>query len=145
MKKATKISLLLFGVLILFSSRCKKESNDCQTRIKTINNTNRTIYVDASDLHYPDTIFVGPTPINNPEWTKVEAFHSNNNTLISPGDCWETKFNNIQSGVLSVYVFDSDTLNNILWDTVKVKSLYLKRYDLTLQNLKDRNWTITYP
>ena len=122
MKKATKISLLLFGVLILFSSRCKKESNDCQTRIKTINNTNRTIYVDASDLHYPDTIFVGPTPINNPEWTKVEAFHSNNNTLISPGDCWETKFNNIQSGICQGCLTE-EQINTLIEQVMKICSI----------------------
>jgi hypothetical protein len=46
---------------------------------------------------------------------------------------------------LSIYVFDTDTLNTYDWVKVKVGYKVLKRYDLSLDDLKQMNWTITYP
>ena len=63
------------------------------------------------------------------------------------GDCIESHFGTwlIPSDTFMIYVFDANILNTIPWDTIRKYDMYLKRYDLSLQDLKNSNWTITYP
>jgi len=46
---------------------------------------------------------------------------------------------------MMVYVFDAHVIETTAWDSVKANYLVLKRYDLSLDDLKRMNWTITYP
>ncbi len=58
---------------------------------------------------------------------------------------YELFFNEIPSDTLSVFVLHSDTLNKYTWGEVRDGYMILKRYDLSLEDLKSMNWTITYP
>jgi hypothetical protein len=60
-------------------------------------------------------------------------------------DAFIKTFNELDNKVLMVFIFDAKVLETTPWDTVKAKYLVLKRYDLSLQDLEDMNWTITYP
>lgn len=61
-------------------------------------------------------------------------------------DCIEIAFKDlISSDTLMVYVFDAETLEITPWDTVKANYMVLKRYDLSLEDLKKSDFTITYP
>ena len=46
---------------------------------------------------------------------------------------------------LSIYFFDADTLETYSWIQVKKENKVLKRFDLSVQDLKDKNWKIHYP
>ena len=55
--------------------------------------------------------------------------------------CWDDYFNNIKSDTLMIFVvLDSGQGSDGLKDHYTV----LKRYDLTLQDIEKKNWTITY-
>ena len=43
------------------------------------------------------------------------------------------------------FIYDACILETTPWDTIKAKYIVLKRYDLSLQDLQQMNWTITYP
>lgn len=45
---------------------------------------------------------------------------------------------------MMVYVFDSPTLETEGWEYIIEHDLVLKRYDLTLKDLEDMDWTIVY-
>ncbi|GAB4278070.1 MAG: hypothetical protein Kow0068_01530 [Marinilabiliales bacterium] len=78
---------------------------------------------------------------------KVKSSETNDMALNSR-NCWESNFNYetiIPSDTLMVYVFDASILETTSWDPVKANYLVLRRYDLSLQDLKDMSWTITYP
>lgn len=124
---------------------CKKENN-CHKRISFINNTNKDVYVIKNTLGYPDTNYYhyDPSPTLSQKEYKVNSNTSTNSPLQLLA-CYEDVMKEKKSDTLMVFVFDAQLLETISWDTVKAKNLYLKRYDLSLQDLQKNNWTIRYP
>jgi hypothetical protein len=139
--------IILFSNIIILLISCNATNTaSCHKIITFVNKTNKTIYVDVSG-EYPETDFrksIGD-PLNNSFTTKVEANNSSQNVLPTYGNCYEAIYpSRIKSGIMMVYVFDGPTLETQGWDYIKANNLVLKRYDLTLKNLEDMNWTITY-
>jgi len=54
-------------------------------------------------------------------------------------------FNNYPDKKTRVYIFSLDTLNKYTWKEIKKRSNYLRRYELSREDLDSLNWTITYP
>lgn len=137
--------ILFFCISILFISCEPINTADCHKLITVVNKTNKTIYVEPYG-EYPNFEIYKyfSDPLINSKTTKVEA----NNTLkiTAPGySCFEPVFEGqFKSGILMLYVFDGPTLETQGWDYIKEHNLVLKRYDLTLQDVKNMNWTITY-
>lgn len=137
--------ILLLNIIPLLISCEATNTAKCHKIITVVNKTNKTIYVERSEgypnfedyKNYPDLL-------NNPQTTKVEANSSSKNVLPTYGNCYEGIYTSIKSGTMMVYVFDGPTLETQGWDYIKTNNLGLKRYDLTLKNLEDMNWTITY-
>ncbi len=100
-----------------------------------------------SSSQYPDTsTFIGiPNPVLDPNFTKVLPKESNAQALWRK-DCIELAFKDlIPSDTMMNTFLDAKVLEATPWETVKTNYLILKRYDLSLQDLKNANWTITYP
>jgi hypothetical protein len=130
-------NIILIATCSLFCilNNCKKEK--AHITIGFTNNTERRL--DIFDSYtYPDTsitldIFRGVyivkpfsrEPLNN-EWKKEIDSES-------------------KSGVVMLFVFDSDTLSKYGEEGVIDGYKVLKRYDLTLQVLDNLNWELTYP
>jgi len=130
--------------IVLSSSKCKKDSLDCHRSKFFKNQSIKDLYVITS-YSYPDTVLSKgyPNPILDPGTNKVLM---QNSKLLWTTDCIEIIFKySIPSDTLMVYVFDSEILESTSWDTIKARNLYLKRFDLSLQDLQMNNWTITYP
>ena len=49
------------------------------------------------------------------------------------------------TNVLSLFIFDADTFNTYSWDEIKNDYKILRRYDLSLQDIKNLNYIIPYP
>ena len=58
---------------------------------------------------------------------------------------WSNDLNDYQDDILMLYLFSRDTIEQVSWDRIVDEYLILRRYDLTLEDLEDINWTITYP
>ena len=137
--------LLLLLALILSASTCSKEG-ECHRYIWFYNQTNRDVYVSWS-YTYPDTLYLihGPSPSGDPLASKVNASSSSRNPLRNR-DCWEDLFGDlIPSDTLMVYLFDAEVLETVDWSTVIMENMILRRYDLSLDDLRRMNWEITYP
>lgn len=87
---------------------------------------------------YPDTAL----PASAPSLYKIEPGRQIN--LRSSFE-WENVIKEMPSDTLSIYVFDADTLTIYNWSQVKEGYKVLKRYDLSIDDLHQMNWTITYP
>lgn len=138
--------ILLLNIIPLLISCEATNTDKCHKIITVVNKTNKTIYIDAS-YEYPNTddYKYNPNPLKNPQTTKVEASATSKNVLPTYGNCYEARYpSRIKSGIMMVYVFDGPTLETQGWDYIKTNNLVLKRYDLTLKDLEDMNWTITY-
>ena len=75
---------------------------------------------------------------------KVLPFSENKTALWYYG-CFEDLLQSLKKDTLFVYVFDAEIVETTPWDTVLANNLILKRYDLSLEDLQNMNWTIIYP
>lgn len=142
--KTKKIIILIYGAIILMSTTCRKETETCHHNLLIFNNSNAAAYVSFS-LAFPDTSIIDPNPALSPEFFKVTA-DEKKNLMFSNRDCIEDVFKyRVQSDTISIFIYDAFLLESTSWDKVKQDYLIFKRYDLSLQDLKNRNFTITYP
>nr|NQU93826.1 hypothetical protein [Bacteroidota bacterium] len=146
MKKISTI--IIFSSVLLLANTCNKEKEDCHKTITIFNHSEKAIYI-LCDTHYPDTMYFShsSSPTSDTFNNKILAKSASIRPLQNR-DCWETIYNygvQIPSDTLMVYVFDADVLENVDWADVVHYYLVLKRYDLSLDDLKQNNWTITYP
>ncbi len=58
---------------------------------------------------------------------------------------WEEKLSYIKSDTISIYIFHTDTLNRYSWKKICEDYLVLKRYDLSLEDLKTLKFKVPYP
>ena len=124
-------------------------SNNCDNMmekrysIKVENNTNQFIYttVGCSKFNmnsYPDTTL----PSIKPSLIKVSP---NDYNYLDHSFKWEEVIANLPSDTLSIYIFDATTIDEMGWHQVEEGYEVLKRYDLSVYDLTQMNWTITYP
>ena len=142
MKRYSYLPIVL--ILLLFTACPKIDTENCHYSITVINDSDFDIYHDI----YLDTLGIYQSPkglIGNAYWLKVPA--KGNNRYVSQ-DCYEyfftkgTSFYNGTYGLLDslrVYIFDALEVEQNL------KKEMLKRYDLTLEDLRKLDWTVAYP
>lgn len=137
-KKITSIVLVTI-FLFFYCGLCNKER---KYSIHIDNNSNHQIlyYFDGlqGNHNYPDTVL----PISKPSMVNVEAgkrFYQDGSIS------WEQFYEQLPSDTLSLYFFHPDTLNTYNWSTIRSQYKVLKRYDLSIQDLQLRNFTISYP
>lgn len=134
-----KINYITFLALVFLSATCIRDNQNCHTMLEIINNSEKAIYFHPS-AGYPDTLTLDYNPSVAGDYFKIEKSSRKKDVYRS---CIEGEF--LISTKIIYFIYDAQTLETTPWDTVKSKYLILKRYDLTLQDLKDMNWTITYP
>jgi hypothetical protein len=125
----------------MVSISCNRNTENCHDSISIINNSGNAIYFSES-FRYPDTLTLYPNPSLDPGYFKIIS-NSRKNDITR--DCFETEFQLQDKGIIMYYLFDANTLETTPWDTIVKKYIILKRYDLSLQDMQNMNWTITYP
>ncbi len=75
----------------------------------------------------------------------IKNILSNHSYCLSNGIEWEIVFSTIPSDTLSIYIFNSDTLNKYSWDKIRKEEMFLRRYDLSLEDLKKLKYKVSYP
>ena len=138
-------TLVIAFMLNLLS--CSPTNTENCHKIITFNNiSDKTLHITSSEsCPNTDSYKASPDPSLDPSTNKVLPNGINKNALSNPNICTETFYKDfVPSGILMVYVFDAQTLDEQGWDYIKANDLVLKRYDLTLKDLENMNWTITY-
>ena len=107
------------------------------------NNYNKEIFVSIGcdrfwSTSYPDTIL----PSTKPYLISVSP---NDYVEIDSGKKWEDIAKKQPEGKLSIYFFDSDTIEFYDWAQIKEGNKVMKRIDVSAEDLINMNWTITYP
>ena len=140
--KIMKYTILVFSTIILLANCCENMMEKW-FYIRVANISQKAIMVTAGYERflmnaYPDTTL----PSSEPDLYKIEP---NKQINLRSGFEWEKVIEEMPLDTLSIYVFDADTLNTYDWIQVKEGYKVLKRYDLSLDDLRKMNWTITYP
>lgn len=64
--------------------------------------------------------------------------------LLHKQSTWKRYFENLPYNKLSVFIFNSDTLDAYSWDKVRDEYKILKRYDLSLDDIRNLDYNITF-
>lgn len=90
---------------------------------------------------YPDTTLPGENVFL--EW---EIEPKTRTLLYNSHLKWEKGFDYfLIADTLSIFLFHADTLDKYSWKEVRDGYMVLKRYDLSLEDLKECDYSITYP
>ncbi|HMV25802.1 MAG TPA: hypothetical protein PLH27_08190 [bacterium] len=106
------------------------------SRLEVINNSTKKIHFDGG-FTYPDTS-IG-------EILSGEDIKPNSQRVFGIQGRWEERFEDLPAETLMIFIFDADTLDQVPWEKVRSEYKILRRYDLSLQDLKDRDWKVVYP
>ena len=111
--------------------------------IKIQNNTDKVIFVSAGSeryglFSYPDTVLT----TSRPSLLSVSPTHYNN---LRSSIKWKEIIENLPEKKLSIYFFNSDTINQYSWQEIKLGNKIMKRFDVTIEDLERLNYSITYP
>lgn len=133
-------SLLL---IITCSNSCEKGEGHGDDRLTIINNSSISIFA-LLQYNYPDTT------INNEDYTHL-AYNSitiepNTTKKIWNSLNWEDviQMDNTQ-GTIMIFVFSSDTVQSYSWEQIRNDYNTLKRFDLSVNQLKAEDWKVSYP
>jgi hypothetical protein len=143
-----KIYILTACMSFLFLAlTCYRESDNCHVTINLRNDSNMRIYIKVEGF-YPKTYI-------HFDVTGKEAHEVNpgdiNNKGLKARSCYEDalRYNSYNSyfpaDTIMVFVYDAELVENTPWERVEREYLILKRYDLSLQDLQNLNWLLTYP
>lgn len=146
--KAIMRSLILIVIFQLtVFSQCDKIIMDKRYPLFLVNKSNQSLAyylaIDdgiSSNTAYPDTLL----PVDKITSGTVPPFETK--MIEDSGLKWEIIFDTyLPQDTLSVFIFNADTLSSVSWSKIREEYLILKRYDLSLSDLEEMDWTITYP
>lgn len=133
-----KYIAILLSCIFFMASTCKNlPLAERYYSIEIINNSNQKIYFFDSQ-NFPDTSLT----VDKPYFSGAVA-HSTGS--IDKTQEWQDIISSIPSDTLTIFILSNDTVNTYPWETIRGTYNILKRYDLSLQDLENSNWTITYP
>ena len=122
--------------LVLSSSTCEKESNDCHYDIAVVNGSSESIIVAIPILNSNGECRLDGSLIEARQTYYYRPFHH----------CIE---NSIGNNLISIYLVDSVQFNdpNIYYDcdSINYFNTILATWDFTLEDLNQIDFIITYP
>ena len=136
-----KIKFLVYLLFLIPLMGCPNYSDD--STIILINNSSDTLlYYDI--YKKTDDTLLENSSIYPTEETKKRWMLLPNSQLLFPGR-FKNLFEEMPDYQYVMFLFEKQTVDSVSWDIIKSNYLVLKRYDLSLADLEDMNWTITYP
>ncbi len=131
------MSYLLLITFQLFFSACPSQFDDS---IMVYNNMEHEILVDYGYFNgpiYPDTTL--------PQYNYMHQISEKKSHMIELYYSLEKTYQIVHRDTLSFYIFHADTVKKYKWDEVRDGYKILKRYDLSLQDIKQLNKSVYYP
>ena len=129
--------VLGFIIIMLIALESCHHNDDGPSHFKIINASNRAIYYEFS-YSYPDTSL--NKIIDTPKYNEYNISKINANDV---GYVRVGVFGISQ--ITQMFVFDAYVVENEPWDSILIHNKVLKRYQLSVSDLKERNWTIKFP
>jgi hypothetical protein len=140
--KTTPQLLLVMLSTMFFSMKCIKETADCHYTIYLNNQTDKQLYAVCS-YDYPDTSINFQNPML---WGNALVGANARNLIYSTGDrCLEPQIENYtKTGIISIFLFDAAEVQAD-WAQVRQQYKVLKRFDYSVDELRNTNFSIDYP
>ncbi len=130
-------NLILLTMFVCLNASSCNNKEELHRYIYLKNSSGNTIYYGLS-YTYPDT------SIN-----KISQVPGNNGSIAhkipSGGQSTLPAASFAYNPTMQLFIFDSNTIENTLWDSIVARRMVLKRYQFTESDVQQINWTITYP
>lgn len=138
---------ILLSILILIVTACKVivPPQFTDERLHVLNYSDKKVYAMFS-LNYPDTVFAVDVnePINFPVQQGNIPAYPRCITLSKTGS-WDDFFKNKSPDFkIHVFIFHADVIENIGWNEIIKKQLYIRRLDYTYDELKSQKWDVIF-
>lgn len=133
-----KFKILFCLIVTMALTSCEHYIQEYVILLKNDSNYKINSYAATTqESAYPDTLIIE----NKFAWATTPG----NSISFAVSKPWEEVLEKLPKDTLSIFIFDSDTLENNSWDTIKGEYKILKRYDLSIENIQLLNYDIPYP
>lgn len=149
MAKNRKGSISILTIALFFitlsASKCDKPLVERFYPITVLNNSSDTIYADLGlgekrlFAQYPDTVI----PTNKPVLMFIPPYNSSSHFDFRKPQ--EQVVEELNADTLSIYIFSRSAYQDTSWEKVRNGYQVLKRYDLSIKDLKKLDWKVIYP
>lgn len=116
--------------LCLISYGCPEEICGVDSSIFIVNNWTKDIYFDSQS---DSTLYSRPP---------IDDFFVPANTSFELRGCFIHRLSDEDK--LYLWIFDKEVVNNTPWEEIVANELYLTRFELTLEELKEMGWVIIF-
>jgi hypothetical protein len=85
-----------------------------------------------------DGVLITDTAFSNrvsPNTLQIVSYNSN----------WENDIKAYPDQKIKFFIFEKTLLENFRWEKIVKDQIYSKKYSLSVEELKEQNWTIVYP
>lgn len=135
------------AIFFLTSMKCKKESAGCHYKIKFKNASSRDIY--ALDVDNLSGFFTAKYYTLARNWPADYKFRSGGNGKgkidgFSSKNCFEESLPYYDQKKIHIVLYDAEVLENSDPIELEKQRYYLKIYELTIDDLRNMNWTIEF-
>ncbi len=134
-QKFLSLSLLL-AFFATTAMKCQKDGPNCHHDIIIRNASSSTVIFALEG--YKDSLC---------HLAKRKELHAGEQAVLNLRYCWEEELTNGRTQ--EIYIVDTSQFNdpNIFYscDSIEIKNKVLRHYELTLDDLKKNNFTVTYP
>jgi hypothetical protein len=143
-----KTNYILVLISIIFMISCNFDYQD--NRLGLLNKTDRFIYFiyeEDTIMDFPPIILDSIKIINTDTQyfgDQHDFLSPNSRRKISLNYKWETYFDKALEKKIRLFIYDRDTISKYAWKKICQQKKYLKKYELTLDDVKKMNWTIVY-
>lgn len=133
--------VLLFTILSFLMTMYSCFLSDWDGRLSLTNKSNEKVRYwhevkDISD-YIPDTTYCE-------EGEGLSLCNPNAETRLMTQNRWEFSLKNKPDKILRLYIMSDDSISKYGYCTVFKKQIFLKRFDLTYEDLERLNWRVVY-
>lgn len=131
--------MFFLSFLALFFTACDPPPGATVRYIFNIRNKGLTDIKYSVSKSYPDT------SITDSISAQLNLIHPSKEDKYTTSDKWPEFFSKLPADTLSILFFSPDTVSKYGWKQVQSRYLILKRKDISLQDLENSNYVVTYP
>ena len=141
--KKILFAITIISIWIICIGGCESDRNGDPIEIVVKNNANDTVRFVLQN-NYPDTVLINSREY--PHLAEGTAVHPYSKSRFWAFSGWEWTLGNERKvdGLVCI-VYSLDTLRKYPFEQIQEDYNILKRYILSIEDLKSINWTIEYP
>ncbi|WP_226390821.1 hypothetical protein [Penaeicola halotolerans] len=136
--KNSKIFLFI-SILFLCTGCPDQDKFDPNREIRIVNSSDMDLVELRTERLLSDTLLPISSPFTDQIFIEFATIKSGSSILIP------VESETVREYGLTLFLLSYDTLLSVPWEQIRENNLIEMRYDLTLEDLEDMDWTIIYP